>query len=121
MPATIKFNKKDNLIKIRSFGEVTAEDMQKTIEEASKMCRDHGVDKILVDASDETSLPSVMSLFEIGSNLVKTEGLKNVKFAVIMSKKTMTELKFLESVTQNRGGLVEMVSSREEALEWLNA
>jgi hypothetical protein len=117
MPEKVTILKDLNIIKIDSFGEVSLEDLKQSLETVFKIHREQGLTKVFVDATKETSLPSTFPVFEFGSELAKI--VRNLKFAVVTSPKMKDIMKFLETVTQNRGVEVQMFDSEDAALEWL--
>ena len=117
MPEKVHIREDLQIIHIESFGDVTSEDLRTSMNEVSRMYQEHGLTRIFIDATRETSLPSTYPLFEFGSDLA--EYVKFFVFAVVVSPAVKDDLMFLETVTRNRGMTVCMFDSQKTALEWL--
>ena len=74
-----------------------------------------GLDKILVDARQDSRLPSTTQLFELGTRLPQ-----QLRIAVIVSSWSNASAKFLEDVVVNRGGNLRRFDQPEQARAWLS-
>jgi hypothetical protein len=117
MPERVTIRKDLRIIQIDSYGTVTAGDMRRSLEEVAEIHREQGLSRVFVDATQETSLPSTLPLFEFGSAL--SESLRVLKFAVAVAPTLKDDFAFLEDVTRNRGMQVRMFDSSDAALAWL--
>ena len=73
--------------------------------------------KLLVDGTNEISLPTTFPLFEFGTDLAKS--LRGTQIAVITSLFTHSDLEFLETVISNRGGQIKVFETLKDAYSWL--
>jgi hypothetical protein len=117
MPEDVSILEDLGIIQVDSYGEVTEGDLLASMEEVLAIHKARGFSRVFVDASKETSLPSTLPLHQFGS--VLSEDATVLKFAVVVSATVREDLRFLETVTQNRGMEVRMFNSRDEALAWL--
>ena len=113
MPDTITVCEDSQIIQVNSWGEVAAEDLQKSLDTVLEIHRDQGLSKVLVDATRQTSLPSTMSLFDFGSELAGS--LTGVRLAVAVSPHTRQDVTFLEAVSRNRGACMTIYDSVDAA------
>ncbi len=117
MPEKVSVWEELQVIQVDSYGDVTSADLMASMAEVLRIREERGISKVFVDATGETSLPPTTPVFEFGSELANA--FRGVKFAVVTSPQTEHDLRFLETVTRNRGAKVRMFVSREDALEWL--
>jgi hypothetical protein len=117
MPEEVSILADLGIIQVDSYGHVSERDLLASMEEVLAIYRDRGFSRVFVDASRETSLPATLPLHQFGA--VLSEDATSLKFAVLVSEQVREELRFLETVTRNRGMEVRMFASRDEALAWL--
>jgi hypothetical protein len=117
MPEEVSILEDLGIIQVDSFGEVTEGDLLASMEEVLAIHRERGFSKVFVDASRETSLPSTFPLHQFGA--VLSEDGMVLKIAAVISDTVREDLRFLETVTQNRGMQLKLFDTREEALAWL--
>lgn len=117
MPETVNINSELNIIEVMSFGDVTEEDAKSSLFSVERLSRETGISKVLVDTTEEKSLPEIFDIYRFASNLPR-----GVSFAVLVkeSQDTKREVHFIETVAINRGLLVQKFTSRNEALKWLD-
>ena len=116
MPETVSLNDELSIIEVRSFGDVTVEDIEGSFREVKRVREESGVGKVLVDASEQTSMPGTADSFKITSNMPHF-----VRIAVFISEGQSTEddLLFVESLAVSCGAIYRVFHSREEAVDWL--
>jgi len=117
MPEKIHIREDLQIIHIDSFGDVTSDDLRNSLNEVCRIYQEHGLTRIFIDATRETSLPSTYPLFEFGSDLA--DYVQFFVFAVVVSPAVKDDLMFLETVTRNRGMTVRMFDSPKTAMSWL--
>jgi hypothetical protein len=118
VPERVSIIEDQNMIKVDSFGEIKIEDLRNSMYEVAKIHREQGLKKVFVDATKETSFPTVAPTFGFGSELA--ESMINLRIAVVTPPKLKNILRFLETVATNRGAQVQLFDSEVEALAWLD-
>lgn len=118
MPEKVTVRDDLKVIYVESFGDVSIEDLKVSLQEVIKLRRVTGYNRVLVNASEETSLPSPFAVFQFASQLA--ESMRTLKIGVIRSKKLQEELRFLETVSRNRGAEIELFDTEESTVAWLN-
>ena len=117
MPDTVYFDDEIKIIKVDSVGDVTPEEMMKSLQAVLGLAEETGCNKILVNTILQTSMPSVMNLHKFGAELSNKSLL--MKYAVVVSKDTHTDNYFIETVSKNRGVNMMIFDSEKEASDWL--
>ena len=107
MPETVEILEDLGVIKVESYGKVTAADLKQSMIKVNEINKDRGFYKVFVDATRETSLPSPIYLFQFGSDLIKVIG--SLKFAVAVSQNLMT--------SETAKEILSKVESQAKALE----
>lgn len=118
MPETVCVDKQHDVILIDSRGDVGEIDLMESLEFVLQIVRDQGLSKIMVDTTHQASLPSTIALHCFASELSKQA--RNLKHAIVTAEQSLEEMRFIETVGQNRGVNIQLFSSRDEALSWLN-
>ena len=117
MPETISIDDQKGIILIESRGHLVVDDLAKSKESVLQIVKTKGLKKVMIDATNQKSLPSTMSLHSFASELPKLSiGLRQ---AIVISEQTPKDMKFIETVSLNRGASIKIFSSRENALSWL--
>jgi hypothetical protein len=117
MPEAVELLHDGQIIHVRSYGEVTIDELRASLADVKRIREERGVNRLLVDASEETSLPSTMPVYDFGVDLSET--LRGMTIALVKSPATTSALHFLESVVLNRGVALRTFESVEPALAWL--
>ncbi len=118
MPETVTIDEALGLIRVVSAGDVLASDLARSLESVLGIVEARGLRKVLVDTREQTSLPSALVLYEFGTRLSdRTRGLKH---AVVVSPRSIKDLRVLATVARNRGVQLEFFDCPEAALEWLD-
>ena len=117
MPETVEINKDLNIIEVRSFGDVAFEHMAESIKKVKEYHEKSGINKVLVDTSDLTSMPPISDIFNLANMFPH-----KIRIAILISKIAAfhEDLRFGETVALNRGVLISAFDSRDEALKWLH-
>jgi len=117
MPETVSFDEDLGIVRIESYGDVTAEDFRETLALAFRIHKERGLTKGFVDATKVTSYPSTSSIFDFGSHAA--ESLKGIKVATSAPPGIFDDPVFFETVARNRGTNLRVFSSPDAALAWL--
>ncbi len=117
MPEDVQIREDPQIIEVYSYGDITLDDLRSSLERIAHIYQNRGLCKVLVDATEETSLPSTLPLFQFGSELA--ESIRHLKFAVVVTDNQREDMHFLRTVLFNRGGQMEIFDSEEKALNWL--
>ena len=117
MPEEVSILADLGIIQVDSYGEVTEADLLASMEEVLEIQNTRGFTRVFVDASKETSLPKTLPLHQFRS-VLSTDAMM-LKIAVLASESLREDLRFLETVTRNRGMQVRIFDSREKAMTWL--
>ncbi len=116
MPETLTI--RDDLIVVESFGVVTSEDLSASLREVFEQLKQGGPTRVYVDATRAEEYPDTFPLFEFGTDLAAM--VRRLKFAVVCTPVVETKMRFLETVTTNRGLRVKLFPSEAEAMAWLS-
>ncbi len=91
-------------------------DIENSIKLITKINEQSGVNKVLVDTTEQESMPNTFSEFSIFSEFPR-----NFRVALLANQEqpTVEDIRFVETVAQNRGIQMQVFNTRKEALEWL--
>ncbi|MGI9315906.1 MAG: hypothetical protein ACR2QW_01125 [bacterium] len=117
MPEKISILEDLRIIRVDSFGEVTASDLQASLTEVLAIHCERGINNVLVDSTHEASYPPNFPLFEFGSNLAADA--RHMRFAVATSPATRPAATLVKQVAANRGLILQLFDSVETAIESL--
>jgi hypothetical protein len=120
MPETVTVLEEQRIIEVRSFGYVSAEDWEQSVDTVMELVRDRGMTKVLVDSLDLVSMPRTWTLYEFGNLLAATKFPASVRIAAVIDGPLRENLKFIETVAINRGRQIKIFAAIDEALDWLN-
>ena len=118
MPDDISILEKEGIIYINSKGNIKQDDLVHSYKSVMQIALDNNLDKVLVDTRDQTSLPSLIALYEFGEIL--SQHFQHFKHAIVVSPKSPNNLGFIETVSKNRGVNIKIFNSIDLALAWLN-
>jgi len=118
MPEEISLCEKTGIIYITSRGKIEEKDLLQSFESVLKISKDRANCRVLLDAREQTGLPNLAVLFNFGNKL--SEQFRHFKHAIVVSEKSPNDLKFIETVSRNRGTNMKIFSSKEQALSWLD-
>ena len=116
MPETVTVNKELNIIEVRSFGSILTEQLARSVAEVKRIHRETSIDKVFVDTHGLTSFPGTIDIFEIAKGFPR--GIRIAVLAVA-EQEMKGDLQFAQTVAQNRGVLIRLFESKDEAIEWL--
>jgi len=120
MPGKVRFNAKDNLIEIHSWGEVTNSEMFRSQGEVERLFQEKKATKVLFDTERVETLPSPYMLYEFVVSLLDTRNPIALRFALQTHAGLKNDMRFVENVAVNRGILAKNFLDRRQALTWLN-
>jgi hypothetical protein len=108
----------NGIIVLTSRDKITPEDLYETLNKVCEYTSTHGYKKILVNASNQKTLPSVDDLYQFVTLMSqKTIGSKQ---AIVVSENTTSDIAFLENVAFRKGTHIKRFFSFDEAVAWLN-
>ena len=119
MPEEVKLNEEEGVIEVSSHGVVTKQDIADSVDIISEIKRNKGINKVLVDTREQTSMPNTIEIVELFIEKFPD----NMKVAIITSEKqpTKRDIDFAEVVAANRFfDKFKMFPSKEQALAFLN-
>lgn len=114
MPETVELDLDTGFIRIRSFDDTTIETMKRSLAESLQIARREKTNKVLVDATELRSMPSVLDLFHFASDLPI-----DLRFAVVLSKHIEEKATFTQNVALNRSRRFRVFRRNEDAVKWL--
>lgn len=91
----------------------TIEDWKSALIQVVRLTEETGICRVLVDVRKQTRMASTFELFNFGSQLPRS-----IAFAVLFDIH-FEDHHFIESVAKNRGMIVKMFDSEQDAIEWL--
>lgn len=119
MPETVRLREDLGIVEVRSYGRVTVEDLILSREAVAELCQTHAITRVLVDAREETLMPSTAALLEFGGSLSRLDSLRPVKQAVVVSLATQDDVRIIQAAAMNRGAQIRIFESLEKAMAWL--
>ena len=114
MPETVHLDQGLNVIRIRSWGDLTIEDWNHSKSEVVRLHTATGVDQLLVDVTEQTSAPSTLDIFDFGSDRPGS-----ICVAIVTGAATREDQEFLENVAMNRARTMRTFDGVGQALDWL--
>ena len=118
MPIDVTYDEKKELIVVDSYGNIQFQNLRETLDQIKGFVLSTGSTKVFVDATKEDSLPGIYNVYRFGKLIAEETCL--VKYAIIPSESTIRELKFMETVSINHGGLFRLFESKSDAIKWLS-
>jgi hypothetical protein len=118
MPVELFVNKDLGVIDVRSYGIVTRKDLFSALELSNALRVKSNINKVVVDTSEEKELPTVLDLDDFGSSIPRS-----VKTAIIITDEQPMAMRsrFFVNIASVKGANIDMFSTREDALKWLNS
>lgn len=116
MPDELTINHSAGIIEIRSYGAVSKEDIGSSMSEIQRVRENDGLDRVLVDATEQDSMPRTFDIFDLFSTFPR-----NIRCAIIVVKKqhNFPDLRFAETVSVNNNVDLRLFETRESAIDWL--
>ncbi len=119
MPKEVYIDDSAQVIVVKAWGEVTAEDIYATKDAVRALSEEAGLTLVLADASERTKAPSVFTYYRLARIIADDPVLRHVKLAYLPSASTLRESRFFATTASNRGIDVRLFQARQEALGWL--
>ncbi len=118
MPVELFVNKDLGVIEVRSYGVVTRKDLFSALELSNALRVESNINKVIVDTSEEKGLPNILDLDDFGSSIPRS-----VKAAIIITNEQSMAMRsrFIVNIASVKGAHIDMFSTREDALKWLNS
>ncbi len=110
----------DEIVKASTVGDLKATEMNVARRKIANLCKEHQINKVLVDDREVTSCPSFEDLYQFGVTFFDNGLPFYIKIAHVVNGAILSENEFLETVAVNRGANVKTFQNMEEAIEWLN-
>ena len=117
MPEEVTTLEDFRIIQVKSRGDITDEDFNKTLASILRIGEEQGLSKVLVDTSEVTSYPATFPIFNFAVRVANE--LKEFKVAIVVVPETQDESRFFESAVHNRGGNIGIFDWASSALSWL--
>lgn len=117
MPEKVTYSLSENLIHVKSIGNLSAKEVRKSILDVAKIKNNINAKNVLVDQLEAISLPSNISAFNLGSDIAHF--LNDMNIAIVCSKEVKEDVKFLKKVAKARGGNIKLFYKIGAAQEWI--
>lgn len=114
MPNTVEYLEAQQIIRVDSSGHTSIEEWNNALDRVLKINASTGVAQVLIDTRRQISSPNTLHLFDFAVGLPVA-----LRFALIVSEKTKTDLDFMETVGSNRGKSIRLFRDYQQALDWL--
>ena len=121
MPWTANVSKDLKFVEISASGIISDQDMLESRKSVEQAWHKHGITRVLVDAREVAELPGTSGLFAFGSSVHETPIPPDFRFAVAVGKEVEEDLRFLETVSRNRGVPIRLFPSVNKARDWLES
>ncbi len=116
MPEKVTPHPEQGFIECLSTGKTSLEDYRGSLKEALRIRKDTGLDKILVDDREHSGAYETFPIHKFIGEIPPA-----LRVALLISQKTLSENRFIETVSVNRGGNLRIFTDKDEALAWLKA
>lgn len=117
MPEEILILENRKYITIRSFGEVSVDELKKVIREVMLIHQEHGIAKVIVDSSQQDISPTFIDALEGAKYLGEiTKG--KIKFAIIVRNNLSDHGLFKEAAMLHQTQ-ISYFDNYESAMKWL--
>jgi hypothetical protein len=118
MPESVRVDSEHNIILIDSSHQVSTDELRQSLESVLQIAQQKTINKVMVDATRQKSLPSVMALYYFAVEL--STRARGMRHAIVVAGESPEDLRFIENAARNRGVNMQIFSSQEDALSWLN-
>ena len=118
MPFEVTLNADEQVIEVVSSGNVSLTDLNGALQQISKLQEESGVTDVLSDATGQQSHAVTLDISGVASRLPT-----GLRVAVIadQDQPTTSDVNLMARLVKSRGNIYRTFSSREAALQWLNA
>ena len=118
MPQHIQIEPKDEYLNVEVSGVFDSVKAKEFIRQILATSQQHSLSKILVDIRNVEGPIPTMGRYELAC-FMAAEQVVPVRLAVLEFHRQVPDNRFFENVAENRGAIVKVTTSLEEALEWL--
>ena len=119
MVPNVTYNADLQMVEVFSPGNLSEEDILGQRLQIERLILKHRAARVLVDTTALISLPATMALYDFVNTFAETKIPRRVRFALLSGVSSARDVRFLETLSINRGYLVRAFNTREEALAWL--
>ena len=117
MPEEVSISENRKYITIRSFGEVSVDELKKVIRKVMLIHQEHGIAKVIVDSSQQDVFPTFIDALEGAKYLGEmTKG--KIKFAIIVRNNPSDHGLFREAAMLHQTQ-ISYFDNYESAMKWL--
>ena len=99
-------------------GEFNLAEGKAQVDELYRLCAQHALSRVLINAGDLSENVSVGSRFNMGEYLA-TSGTRPVRIAILTTRKVIEDSKALENTANNRGAQVMTTDRLDQAMKFL--
>ena len=117
---SIKYDSKNNLIVVKSYGEASTKRMLQDFNQVLKLSEIENCKNVLIDALKITKLPSITKLHSVGTAYsTMAVKLSEIQVAFAISDEISDDFKFFDNVLVNRGVHFQIFKNVGDAKAWL--
>ena len=117
---SIKYDSKNNLIIVKSYGTASKERMVQDFNQVLKLSEIENCKNVLIDALKITKLPTIAALHSIGTEYSQMAvKLSEIRVAFTISDELSNDFGFLDNVLANRGVHFQIFKNVDDAKDWL--
>jgi hypothetical protein len=108
-------------VEIRAHGKITKDEMLDSMRPIVQAWQERRIDRVLIDTRDVEAQAGTLDLFEFGQRMKDFPLSQTARFALVVSPSGDQAMRFLETLTRNRGVETRTFGGVEEAVAWLKA
>ena len=116
MAIEVALDQQQNIIRVVSQGRINLIVLKQSLAEALTYYN-QGYSKVLVNAINQHHGTDTMDIYDFAVAIV--DSACDLKQAVVVSPQTTQDVRFLETLVRNRGGLMQIFWDENQALTWL--
>ena len=117
MPEEVSISENRKYISIRSFGELSIDELEKAIREVMLIHQEYGIAKVLVDSSQRDILPTFTDALQGAKYLGEMTNGK-IKFAIIVRSNPSDHSLFMQAAMLHQTQ-ISYFDNYESAIKWL--
>jgi len=114
MPEEVTYEPHTDLIRVRAWGDDPIENWIASREQIVGLHKAHGAFKVLVDARELSTTPSLVDIFDFGE-----EWPREIRVALFIGADTPDDVAYLETVAIGRAKQIQIFFDEDAALNWL--
>ena len=117
MPEEVSISENRKYITIRSYGEVSVDELKKVIREVMLIHQEYGIEKVIVESGQQDILPTFIDILEGAKYLGEmTKG--KIKFAIIVRNNPSDHGLFMQAAMLHQAQ-ISYFDNYESAMKWL--